>query len=126
MSDDVIRYNKITVGFVTQNFKKDDEGNFVCTGQDFTCGDDVTIVDENGDRVDDFKGEEVYQPYDMVQPNPAPIKIIMIIEGGVIEGGDIPSNVRVEVRDYDTEGCTEDEEIKKDVDGTEYREIIFE
>lgn len=64
-------YNKITVGFVIQNF--DAEGN--CVAQEFICGDDVTWELDHGsccvvDLPTKPDGNDLceYQPFDMVQP----------------------------------------------------------
>jgi hypothetical protein len=61
--------NKITIGFVTQQF--DTETNkFI--GQEFTASDEVTW--ENPDEIDEptdaplVNGESPYLNYDMVQP----------------------------------------------------------
>jgi len=61
------KYNKITPGFVTQMFEKRDE-KFICVEQEFKAGDPVDREDEQGEPVDVDVREEVYQPFEMVQP----------------------------------------------------------
>ena len=47
-------------------------------------------------------------------------KIIIIVEGGLIQDiSNIPHDIEIEVRDYDTDGADE-ENTKKDSDGDEY------
>ena len=63
-------YNKITVGFVVQKMVRNAEGDYVCTEQDFTCGDEVSYENEDGEDVSHAidTADEVYQPYNMEQP----------------------------------------------------------
>jgi len=61
------KYNKITPGFVTQVFQKNEK--FICVEQHFTAGDPVDRENEKGEPVDIDIREEQYQPFDMVQPN---------------------------------------------------------
>lgn len=63
-------YNKVTVGFVVQKMVRNAEGDYVCTEQSFTCGDDVRYENEDGDDVSHAinPADEVYQPYNMEQP----------------------------------------------------------
>ena len=56
-------FTKITVGFVTQTFEKDDEGRFVCTRQEFIAGDQCDCEDEQGKPIEPPDHE--YQPYNM-------------------------------------------------------------
>jgi hypothetical protein len=61
------KYNKTTPGFVTQMFEKRDE-KFVCVEQSFIAGDPVDREDDRGEPVDVDVRDEVYQPFEMVQP----------------------------------------------------------
>ena len=45
-------FTKITVGFVTQAFKKDDKGKFVCTHQEFIAGDQCDYEDAEGNPIE--------------------------------------------------------------------------
>ena len=64
----VEKYNKVTVGFVTQYYQLDKQGNFVCADQEFTCGDEVVRENYAGEPVDILAAKEKYFPYHMVQP----------------------------------------------------------
>jgi hypothetical protein len=61
------KYNKITPGFVIQSFEKRDK-KFICAEQEFMAGDQVDREDEQGEALDVDVREEVYQPFNMVQP----------------------------------------------------------
>ena len=54
---------KITVGFVIQNYNEAG----ICISQEFIAGDQVDYEDANGNPTD-APENEVYQPFDMVQP----------------------------------------------------------
>jgi hypothetical protein len=64
-----MKYNKITIGFVIQSYEEKD-GKFVCTEQEFIASDDVSRedADEIEVTVDVDTDKEVYQCFDMVQP----------------------------------------------------------
>ena len=56
------KFTKTTVGFVAQTFKKDEEGRFVCTHQEFIAGDQCDYEDAEGPiEPPDYE----YQPYSM-------------------------------------------------------------
>jgi hypothetical protein len=57
-------FTKITVGFVTQTFEKNDKGRFVCTRQEFIAGDQCDYEDAEGNTVEPPDYE--YQPYNML------------------------------------------------------------
>jgi len=57
--------NKITVGFVIQEF---DEKSGKCVSQEFVAGDDVTYEDEQGKVIEWSEEEEDSQPFHMEQP----------------------------------------------------------
>ena len=60
-------FTKITVGFVTQAFKKDDKGKFVCTHQEFIAGDQCDYEDAEGNSIEPPDHED--QPYNMTLRN---------------------------------------------------------
>ncbi len=64
------KFTKTTVGFVAQTFEKDDEGRFVCTGQEFIAGDQCDYEDAEGNSVD--PPEHEYQPYNMTLKSQPP------------------------------------------------------
>jgi hypothetical protein len=57
-------FNKITPGFVTQRYRKGEDGMYHCCWQEFTAGDDVQYVRPNGERID--PPNYVYQEYNMM------------------------------------------------------------
>ena len=57
---------KVTTGHVVQYYGKNQDGIFVCTGQEFFCTDLCDYEDGAGNPIDPPKYK--YQPYDMVQP----------------------------------------------------------
>ena len=61
------RFVKITVGFVHQRFEKNEEDRFVCTGQVFIAGDEVSYEDEKGNTFSSVP-EYVYEPLEMKSP----------------------------------------------------------
>lgn len=58
-------YNKITVGFVSQQY---DSETGKCIFQEFIAGDEIEYEDENGNPVEDFPENEEYFPFEMEQP----------------------------------------------------------
>ena len=57
------KFTKITVGFVTQNYKKNTAGKFICTGQEFIAGDQVDYESVDGNMI--TPPEHDYQPFSM-------------------------------------------------------------
>ena len=57
------KFTKTTVGFVAQTFKKNEEGHFVCTHQEFIAGDQCDYEDAQGNPIEPPHHE--YQPYNM-------------------------------------------------------------
>jgi len=57
------KFNKITVGFVIQAFKKNADGKFICISQEFIAGDQVDYENPNGDPID--PPEYPYQQFNM-------------------------------------------------------------
>lgn len=73
---EVPEYNKVTVGFVTQRFVRDEDGYYRCTEQSFTAGDEVSreVYDEDEEEDVDITHtlqlrNEKYEPFHMVKPN---------------------------------------------------------
>ena len=57
------KFEKITVGFVVQNFEKNNKGEFICVSQEFIAGDQVDYENEEGSPIQ--KPDHKYQPYNM-------------------------------------------------------------
>ena len=57
------KFNKITIGFVVQNYEKDQDGNFICSHQEFIAGDQVNYELEDETSIEPV--EHKYQPYNM-------------------------------------------------------------
>ncbi len=57
------KFTKTTVGFVVQNYEKNNEGKFVCTDQAFIAGDQVDYQDLDEKHIDPPKYE--YQQFNM-------------------------------------------------------------
>jgi len=57
------RFTKITVGFVSQTFKKTGKGRFICTHQEFIAGDQCDYEDAEGNPIE--PPEHEYQLYNM-------------------------------------------------------------
>ncbi len=57
------KFNKITVGFVIQTFKKNVAGKFICTKQGFIAGDQVDYEDQEGNPI--TPPEHPYQQFNM-------------------------------------------------------------
>jgi hypothetical protein len=64
------KFTKTTVGFVTQTFKKNGKGRFVCTHQEFIAGDQCDYEDAEGNPIEPPDHE--YQPYNMTLRNKTP------------------------------------------------------
>jgi hypothetical protein len=67
-------FNKITPGFVTQRYRKDDDGLYRCCWQEFTAGDEVQYERPDGERIDPPNYD--YQEYNMILES----------EGGILLG----------------------------------------
>lgn len=59
-------FTKIVTGWVRQYFEPNEDGTFVCTGQEFKAGDLCEYEDDGGQPIDIQMHQ--YQPYDMQQP----------------------------------------------------------
>ncbi len=59
----VLEFNKITVGVISQKFRKDSSGKFKCIWQEFIAGDDVQFKNVLGDKIEEPTHE--YQPFNM-------------------------------------------------------------
>ena len=57
-------FTKTTVGFVVQTFRKNSQGRYVCTHQEFIAGDQCDYEDVQGNPIEPPEYE--YQPYNMV------------------------------------------------------------
>jgi hypothetical protein len=63
-------FNKLTVGYVIQNYVTLPNGTTVCNGQEFVASDEVEYENDTGEHVDDMidTDKEVCCPFNMVQP----------------------------------------------------------
>ena len=57
------KFTKITVGFITQGYKRNAAGKFVCIGQEFIAGDQVDYEDLDGNTIK--APEYEYQQFNM-------------------------------------------------------------
>ena len=57
---------RITTGWVKQYYEPNQDGVFVCIGQEFKAGDIVEFEDDGGNSIDSQVHQ--YYPYEMVQP----------------------------------------------------------
>jgi len=60
------KFTKVIIGFVSQDYEKQGD-KFVCVGQEFIEGDDVSYEDDFGEALED-EPDEVNFVRDMVQP----------------------------------------------------------
>jgi len=65
-------HNKITVGFVIQNYITLPNGSMICQNQDFVAGDQVDYEDNEGNPVEIDTTKEVYCPFEMKAPKQIP------------------------------------------------------
>lgn len=65
-------FNKITEGYVIQNYKRLPNGTTVCIGQEFKAIGDVHYEDNDSKPVNINTEKEVYCPFEMEQPKPIP------------------------------------------------------
>ena len=76
------KYNKITVGFVCQEYKEKND-KMVCSHQQFIAGDQVDREDKDGEPVEVDTSKEIYQPFEMVQPEePSHFVLVESSSGG--------------------------------------------
>jgi len=80
MSTPTPTHQKITHGFVIQTY----DGPH-CISQEFIAGDPVVYEDMNGNYVDSERitASEVYQPFEMVQPESPPTDSWEVVVGNV-------------------------------------------
>lgn len=57
------KFTKTTIGFVSQEFRKQDDGRFICTWQDFIAGDQCDYEDAEDNPIEPPDYE--YQPFNM-------------------------------------------------------------
>jgi hypothetical protein len=61
-------YKKIIIGYVIQEFERQNDGRFKCIEQSFGANDQVDYENDNGDTVEIDESKEIYFPMEMVQP----------------------------------------------------------
>lgn len=61
---ELIEFNKVTVGFVVQRYRRDNKGRFRCIEQEFVAGDDVQFENAKGQSLE--QPEHEYQPFNML------------------------------------------------------------
>jgi len=66
------KHNKITAGFVIQEYITLPNGNMVCQKQEFVAGGPVEYEDEKGEPIEVDTSLEMYCPFDMKQPKQIP------------------------------------------------------
>ena len=62
------KIQKLTQGFVLQDFERQPDGTMACVKQDFTTEDHVSYENDEGEPVDVDVEDDIYHPFDMVQP----------------------------------------------------------
>lgn len=60
---DYVEFSKVTTGFVIQSYRRDKDGKYHCTGQEFIAGDDVQFENLKGEPIE--KPDHEYQPFNM-------------------------------------------------------------
>ena len=87
------QFNKITIGFVVQAFRRGEKNRFVCIEQEFIAGDQCQCEDAHGNPME--PPEHAYQPYTMmpvaeedINKTPALGKVYRAIEE-VLQGLDV-------------------------------------
>jgi transposase-like protein len=65
-------HNKITTGYVIQNYITLPNGTLVCVGQEFIAGDQVDYENDVSEPVTVDVDKEVYCPFEMKQPKQLP------------------------------------------------------
>jgi len=61
---ELLEFNKVTVGFVVQQYRRDNKGRFKCIDQEFVAGDDVQFENAKGQAIE--QPEHEYQPFNML------------------------------------------------------------
>jgi len=69
------KYNKITQGFVIQEYVTLVNGTTVCQKQSFVAGDPVEYEDEQGNPITVDTSKEEYCPFEMMQPKHIPFPV---------------------------------------------------
>jgi len=61
---ELLEFNKVTVGFVVQRYRRDNKGRFRCIDQEFVAGDDVQFENVKDQAIE--QPEHEYQPFNML------------------------------------------------------------
>ena len=114
LGDKKMEFKKITEGCVEQTFEDDK-----CVSQKFVAGDVAEYINDQDKVLDsNFVRDHIgttYQSFDIVQPN---TEIVITVQGGLISDVVLPDGMKVVVKDYDSDGFSEDIETDKDGGGT--------
>ena len=92
------KHQKVTVGYVVQDYIKLSNGTLVCNGQQFIAGDVTYEID--GDEVSLDTSKEVYCPFEMTQPKHIPFPVESSVKGSYENGAcpdcgyEIPNDVQ--------------------------------
>lgn len=95
---DILKFNKVTVGFVSQKFRKQTDGTYKCIWQDFIAGDDVQYENVMGDKIEEPPHE--YQPFYMTLLSTSQIisrlkDIITSIDAGSEQSKQFASEIKI-------------------------------
>ena len=63
-----MKYKKITIGYVIQDYEDKDD-KYLCSSQTFIAGDEVSRENDIGESVKVDNTNEIYEPFEMVQPH---------------------------------------------------------
>jgi len=61
---ELFAFNKVTVGFVVQRYRRNNKGRFRCIDQEFVAGDDVQFENTKGEPLE--QPDHEYQPFNML------------------------------------------------------------
>ena len=78
MEKTLTHFNKITIGYVLQNYATLENGTVICVGQEFQAGEQVDYENDHGECVLEMidTSKEVYCPFEMTQPKHIPSPVL--------------------------------------------------
>jgi hypothetical protein len=80
------KFQKITVGFVIQEYQTEVDGSHTPTSQEFIAGDQVDYEDMDGEEIEVDTLKEVYCPFDMKQPMHRPFPPVNEVKAAYEDG----------------------------------------